>query len=280
MNIANALECCFTSESPYWRKFLHGIQRTAQKVAWYPSSGYDFYPMLYFKKHTFETMNINIDLSCYEEPDLFIFSDYNPDNYINEPLICDPPRIRWHEHRNHSIDVNYQFEISPKENCFQYLINREYADFPPQYDTFKALCACLNITCYDIVERDGQCRVWQTYAIFFYCENVNFLSQFILRQNVSVSHLVWKRDGSGLGGGRLSHCFLLPISKILKTQWFYIWELYWDWNCYNGLPDELVEYKDKCPKTPAEVFQQLVTCGQHEWCEDKMYFCSKKISNP
>jgi hypothetical protein len=46
--------------------------------------------------------------------------------------------------------------------------------------------------------------------LFFY-ENVNLNDQFILRNNLRFTHVVWNRDGTSLGGGSVSHDFLFPL---------------------------------------------------------------------
>jgi hypothetical protein len=37
---------------------------------------------------------------------------------------------------------------------------------------------------------------------------------------------MWKRDGTGLGCGNVSLEFLYPVSKLLSTRWFFIWNAY------------------------------------------------------
>lgn len=63
-------------------------------------------------------------------------------------------------------------------------------------------------------------------AIYFCYENVNLIQQFFLRHEIPISHLVWIRDGSGFGGGRLRHDFLMPLMPLLRTRWLFIQKSY------------------------------------------------------
>lgn len=45
---------------------------------------------------------------------------------------------------------------------------------------------------------------------------------------MTFSHLVWKRDGSGLGGGGVKLDFIFNISFQCQTSFYFLWDHYLD----------------------------------------------------
>jgi hypothetical protein len=265
MTPSAALDACFGSASPLWPAFLARFGRTPQRMAWYPSAGVDLRPMLNWKRESFRLMNLDLDAIGYEEPDLFIFSDYAssdparhgwkfgdrrparlPSQQLTFDYLPEHPssrQIDLHADNRTSIVTRRFCEITSNPASYQYELLQQYLHFKPSKFTGRAFFfeASINSDRLGNYDRD---------AIYFAYNNVKLLQQLFLRHEVPLSHLFWHRDGSGLGGGLLRHDFLVPVSTLLRTRWYLISE------CYHQLlqrgesaewPEELREIKALCP---------------------------------
>ncbi|MEI6389831.1 MAG: hypothetical protein WCT12_01890 [Verrucomicrobiota bacterium] len=237
-------------------------------------------------------MNLDLDAIGYEEPDLFIFSDY----FFHDPEknfwdFCakglakllgqsqtsdDPPgrpsfrRIRLHADARTTICACQFCEIAPDPAYYRYELLQEYLSFKPSKSTGRAFYFRASI-------ESDRLGTYELDAIYFAYNNVNLLQQLFLRHEVPLSHLCWLSDGSGKGGGRLRHDFLVPISTLLQTRWYLISELYHqllqrgdsaEW------PEELREIKALCP-----VSVPLNRIAAFQWnVEDRMAFLQRGSS--
>ena len=233
------LDTCFSSSSSLWKEFLQDEEDL--NILYYPSAGTDLRPFVFSKKECLEYIGTKVNTSNYRDPNFFVFSDYF---HNSDSTFFDSKRL--HNDAYTTIFIENFCEIRPKSPAFNYNFNREYVAFDAQPTTGKAIFFKVRIESHVLKES------FYRYGVYFFYENVNLVDQLFLKHSLPVSHLVWQRDGSGLGGGRLKHYFLLPISQRLKTQYYFISEEY--------LKEKSVEItydfmEDK--KTPVEIAPYL-----------------------
>lgn len=293
MTPSAALNACFGSASPLWAAFLARFGKTPQRVAWYPSAGVDLRPMLNWKRESFGLMNLDLTPLGYEEPNLFIFSDYffhDPEKNFwdfyakglakllgqsqtsdDSPGRPSSRRIRLHADGRTMIRACQFCEIAPNPAYYRYELLQQYLRFKPSKSTGRAFYFRASVQS----DRLGN---YELDAIYFAYNNVNLLQQFFLRHEVPLSHLCWNCDGSGKGGGRLRHGFLVPISVLLLTQWYFISKCYLQPSCQSyeseDWPAELRETRQLCP---ASVLLNRVAAFQ--WSQDdRVAFLTRALS--
>lgn len=208
------LQKCFNSSSDLWQSFLK--EDTKLNVLYYPSAGEDLRPFLFSKTNCLKYIGVDTEAINYFEPNLFIFSDYFP--YPNSSFF-DTQNLHCDNYTQ--ITVENFCEIRPTPE-FIYHFNKVYVDFEPSKATGKAIFFKAKIWTHIMSEP------FYKYAIYFFYENVNLIDQLFLKHKLPISHIVWKRDGSGLGGGRVYHNFLYPVSELLNTKFYFIWRHYLD----------------------------------------------------
>ncbi|MCS6988042.1 MAG: hypothetical protein NZM06_00805 [Chloroherpetonaceae bacterium] len=244
MRASEALELCFSAKkSEIWKKFLDRLASSKQRVAYYPSAGDDF-----------DAISVLLDSTMpdvYVKPDIFIFSDYS-NMYISHADFekCETT-IRL---CNRNLRIKNCCELEPNPAHYDYFFNAEYTAFGKQESTGKAFYFQADYELYPVD------------CIYFFYENVNLLSQFFVRHNVNISHLIWKRDGSGLGGGAIRHDFLVPICAKLKTVFFFVADYYYNWvmkkpvedDMKRRYPRELKEFIDNAPDfIPTDILKTI-----------------------
>ncbi|EJF11932.1 hypothetical protein [Pontibacter sp. BAB1700] len=208
------LKNCFRSASNLWNNFLD--KNEDLNVLYYPSAGEDLRPFVFTRKKSLDYIGINTTGS-YVEPDLFIFSDYFP---FSESRFFDSKTLHWDMYT--SIMIDDYCELQPNAEFFNYAFNQSYVAFSPSQATGKAIFFRARVTSH--ISKEPQYK----YAIYFFYENINLIDQLFIRNKLQISHIVWKRDGSGLGGGKFRHDFILPISATLQAKYYFIWNFYLD----------------------------------------------------
>lgn len=245
---AEALEACFESPSPQWVEFLERFSKTPQRVAYYPSAYQDLRPFLYWKAAGLRHQGIELPVD-YEEPNLWVFSDYFPNA---SSTLFDTKELHRDEHT--VIRILDFCEICSVPDKFEYRVNKAYTDLPSSHATGKAVWFRAQVDS----DRMGP---YETDAIYFFYENVNLIDQLFMRHMVPVSHLAWKRDGAGLGGGRLIHGFLRFLSTAMRTRWFLLEDRYLDnYVLEQPWPAELTHWRERIGY-PTE----LRRLGEFDW---------------
>lgn len=206
------LSSCFKSSSQLWNSFL--AEEGEINTLYYPSAGEDMRPFVFSKKENLEFMGLNTDEEIYVEPDLFIFSDYFP---FSNSRFFDSRYLHWDNYTCLYIE-NY-CELTPTIN-YNYVFNDSYVDFKPSQATGKAIFFKVKVDSHRVSNS------YFKYGIYFFYENVNLIEQLFLKNKLPFSHLVWKRDGSGLGGGRVKLDFIFHVSARCETEYFFIWDRY------------------------------------------------------
>lgn len=196
-------------------KLLRGVNKDSQarldtlindlgnnpNILWYPSSGNDFRDILEF---TNERARLH---KMQELPNLHIHTDYYTARLnLNEIVYTDTRTI---------VQIENKFELQLKNNI-QYHINPEYVDFPndaPDKPTIYLLDITVNSNTLGEIKKP---------VLYFLFENINFLDEIILKNKISISHLVKVREGCGFGGNRKSISLVYAFISNLKTKYLLV----------------------------------------------------------
>lgn len=211
MKDIDILKFSFYSPSDLWNNF--STPDGSLNTLYYPSAGEDLRPFVFSKKENLQFIGLENNTN-YIEPDLFIFSDYFP-----------YPHSRFFDNKTLFFDINTQIyiedycEIIPTDN-YQYRFNKKYVHFEPSLATGKAIFFRARISSHKIE------RSYVKHGIYFFYENVNLIEQLFIKNKMPFSHLVWRRDGSGLGGGNVRLNFIFNVSFQCNTKFFFIWDHY------------------------------------------------------
>ena len=202
-------------------------------------------------------------------PNLFIFSDYYPYNngslFDSEWLHCDDRT---------SILLESFCELRPNPAHYRYHFERDHVHFDGSIATGRALFFRANLWSHTFKQKTEK----TVYGLYFFYENTNVIDQLFLRYGVDIPYLVWKRDGTGLGGGRLSHRFLYALAHRANTQQFYIWNHYQNQDIATvGLPDVGKLPVKGLGLTATPFSLKLQKHAQFRWCSDdkmNLYHCT------
>jgi hypothetical protein len=236
MTNIDILKSCFYSRSDLWTNYL--ASNTEVNILYYPSAGPDMRPLVFTKQENLEFMGLR-DTANYFEPDLFIFSDYFP---FTDSKFLDSRYVHWDNYT--LVYLEEYCEIMPTE-AYAYRFNEDYVSFPSSPATGKAIFFRAKVTSHKLSQP------FFKHGIYFFYENVNLLEQLFLKHQMSFSHLVWKRDGSGLGGGRVKLDFIFDVCHQCNTSIFFLWDFYLNAETSiqsntsydkNRLPKELMPY--------------------------------------
>ena len=88
-------------------------------ILYYPSSGDDLRPFIFTLPSSLDYLGLDHKAQNFEEPDLFIFSDYYP--YNNSDLF--DSRILFQDDKS-SLVIEEYCELFPNQKNFQYTFNR------------------------------------------------------------------------------------------------------------------------------------------------------------
>ncbi len=206
MNAKKALKKCFLSNSTLWSDFLDGKEEL--DILYYPSAGMDMMPFAMSSRiSTQENLN-------FRTPNLFIYTDY---------FACTDSSFLEYGYFGSSNYVDVRIldfcKLTINENYYKINYNKDYLDFDPPIESGNILFLKVHV-----MSRTGE--PFDTHLLYLMHENVNFIEQFLLKFNINVKAIMWKRDGTGLGGGRLYHSFILQLLNKLKTKWLFVWDFY------------------------------------------------------
>jgi hypothetical protein len=215
-SVKEILGKCFNSKSNLWIQYLS--EKQDSKVLYYPSAAEDLRPLLFSLVKCLEYTNLNTKKEHYIEPDLFIFSDYFPypeSNFFDSKFL--------YKDCYTSLYLDDFCELTPDSEHYNYLLEKHYVHFPQSKATGKAVFFKVKIDSHIMPDE----AIFK-YGIYFFYENVNLISELLLRHSLPVSHIVWKRDGSAFGGGNVRLDFIFPLSEILGIKYFFLWDHYLD----------------------------------------------------
>lgn len=190
------------------RKFLHDFQGEP-RIAWYPSAGRDFRPLLYL--HPEYSRLFPAQGREPRPPDLFLFTDhlaYHMDFVDNEIItrgdrttayiesIEELPRLTIPLHREITSDI-----IRPNTNRVYFM---------------------------HIKIESNRLGSYSSPVVYAITENESFYCYKIAPNNAKISHIVHVVYGSGLGGGRATGAWLINVMQKLNCELFITdGRLYW-----------------------------------------------------
>jgi hypothetical protein len=158
----------------------------------------------------FEEIELPKTRSHYSVPDLWILSDYRGDqleSWLESGVIHEDERVE--------IRILSHTELRPSAHHYKFPPSPRYVSglaTPMTGRVFYLRVAVTNSTI-GTVEAD---------VLYFCVENVHLISRFLSRKRIPVSHLVWVRDGSALGGGYLRHDFVVHLLPLFQTRWLFV----------------------------------------------------------
>ncbi len=186
------------------KKFLDNLSEEP-RIAWYPSAGEDFRPLLYLHP-SFAKLSPPSQPEP-EPPDLFLFTDYFPWKYstfLDKPIIYADDRT--------FVSVGHIEEL-PNLNLLP--LHDELVDFT---EGSIATDRALFLKTYIHSDKLGSISHPVIYA---FAENETFYCRKLAPANAIITHIIHVRyGGSGCGGGKASGIWLLNVLKQLKCEVF------------------------------------------------------------
>mgnify|MGYP000108308824 CR=1 FL=1 len=201
-----------------WESFIN--ESLNLNISFYPAAGNDYRPFLYFheeyvnRKLQESQLNAEYKVDDYFAPDLFIFSDY--DNSESNPFKSG--EILYHDD-NTSIKIINSCEIRQKGGPPHF--NPNYVHYlASKTNHGRAFYFKAKITSNRI--RKGETISYEKHAIYFIYEDICLIDKFFLANEIPITHLVWNNEGLNMGLGKINHEFLLPLSQMFNTKFYYI----------------------------------------------------------
>lgn len=159
-------------------------------IAWYPSAGLDFRDLI-------EVNRTKI------EPDIFFHTDYSS-NWVE--LKCG---LVFNDERT-KVFIHNITELKFKKKV-NYIINPNYVDFPEDANPLP------RIYLLDLIVESGFGKLIKP-VLYFFMENINFLDEILLKNNIKLSHFIKVREGCGMGGNRKSISIVYAFLGELKVK--------------------------------------------------------------
>jgi len=265
----DVLKQCFSvtqGDAKLWENYLS--QTDEVRCLYYPSACDDFRPFLFTDPECQAYTGYTPPLG-YEAPNLFIFSDYLPgrrgENFYSNVLWAD---------KNTRIEVDSLCVLTPNPTYYQYFFERSHTHFDEGLFAGKVVFFSARVHSHTFQTKSFK----QVYALYFVCENSNVIEQLFMRYKIDIPFIAWKRDGTGLGGGALSHKFLYSLAHQHNTPSYFIWDV------YENRDDAVITRKDirEWPATPDgfNLFKPfslaLKKQATFRWCGDDtmhLYHC-------
>ncbi len=207
------LDILRTSTSKSFNEFLDRSTKPL-RVAWYPSAGNDFRPLLYLNSSYTITRPVHEPEP--EHPDIFIFSDaaddfhslpyqnsYSDLNYDGPLLI--QSKERWAFPARTIINAE-----NVEQLALPNIPNLKIGHFGPKQRT-RAYFFYAN------VESD-KLGSFKVPVIYVYAENESFCAKWLLLNQIQISHIISVRYGGGLSGGKASGLWLKNIFSRLSCE--------------------------------------------------------------
>jgi hypothetical protein len=186
------------------KKFLDDF-KGEPRIAWYPSAGDDFRPLLYLHPK-FSELN-PASRQEPQPPDIFLFTDYYPwqtSNFLDSKKIYST---------NKTTVLIEHIEELPRLNLLP--LHKELVQIPEGSSaTDKAVFLKITIES----DRLGSISYPVVYA---FAENETFYCKKIIPHNAIIPHIIHIRYGGGCGGGGWAKgAWLLNVFKKLHTELF------------------------------------------------------------
>ncbi len=185
------------------KKFLDDFNGEP-RIAWYPSAGDDFRPLLYLHPKFSE-----LNPASRQEPlppDLFLFTDYYA---CQSSKFLDSKKIY---SSNKTTVLIEHIEELPKLNLLP--LHKELVH-NPEGSTVTDKAVFIKIT----IESDRLGSISYP-VVYAFAENETFYCKKLIPHNAKISHIIHVRYGYGFGGGWAQGAWLLNVLKKLHTELF------------------------------------------------------------
>jgi len=193
------------------KKFLDDF-KGEPRIAWYPSSGKDFRPLLYLHPNFSQIFPVSVKEP--PPPDLFIFTDYYPwedCSFLDNRTIYKDTRT--------TVFIE-SIEELPRLNL---TLHDEIVQFP-KGSTLTDRAVFLRISI-----NSGRLGNITYPVIYAFAENETFCCNKLIPNKATISHIIHVRYGGGCGGGgHAKGAWLLNVLKKLNCELFITdGRLYW-----------------------------------------------------
>jgi len=186
------------------KKFIDDF-KGEPRIAWYPSAGTDFRPLLYLHPKYSELYPLSIREP--QSPDIFIFTDYYP---WKSSTFLDNKKI--YSSKKTTILIDYIEEL-PRLNLLP--LHKELVGIS-EGSTATDRAVFIKIT----IESDRLGSISYP-LIYAFAENETFYCKKLIPNNANISHIIHVRYGGGCGGGGLAKgAWLLNVLNELNTELF------------------------------------------------------------
>ncbi len=203
------------------KTYLDSLKDTLH-IAWYPSAGIDFRPMLYLSPKYSEKNPGSIKENIF--PNFFIYTDYLPYfTFFNKSII--------YKDRRTVVTVEH-IEALPN---LRLRLDEDIVEFPEGNElTGKVLFLEIKVKSKELGEL-------QYPLIYAFVENEAFCSKILLPSKSDISHIIHVRYGTAYGGSKSSGIWLFNVLKRLNCKVFISDGLY---NLASGDVAALVKYRN------------------------------------
>ena len=182
-------------------------------VCWYPSSGCDFTPTIFFSEIGCSNLNIPVEENQ-EFPDLFIFTDISPNDVnFRNPYINNGNNIsrlndiqgwryisKLYDEAEGKILVNSAKKLSKLNIETDCSILQNYLVEDCINDNIGN-CYYFDVTVKAPRNDTNTIEEWNTTIVYVISENRGFAKDFILSNNVNIDYVSVVRYGNSMGGG-------------------------------------------------------------------------------
>jgi hypothetical protein len=179
------------------------------RIAWYPSAGVDFRPLLYLHPKFSELYPTTGQEP--PAPDLFLFTDYNPFLNLTNKTI--------HTSQKTILQIEYIEEL-PRLNLPIHV--GKIIDCPGSILTDRSIFLKIKV----ISDRLG---TFIYHVLYSFAENEAFFCNKLIPNKATITHIIRVNYGNSLGGGLASGAWLLNVLKDLNCELFITdGRLYWN----------------------------------------------------
>ena len=223
-------------------------QKKNPHIAWYPSAGTDFRPLMYL--HGSLTQLVPAEPSF---PDIFIYTDYFPwkdSTFLDSPLIF----------QDASTKITVE-EIEQLPNL--------HLTFSDQIVHFPEGSQASNKVVFMKVKVESERLGTICYPVLYaFVENEAFFSEVLLPKRASISHILQIRYGGGFGGGGYARgTWILHVLQLLNTKMLIACNSDIGLGIYNSGPGDqyFLEQNPNIPRTPYQDLTSIRETVGKQW---------------
>lgn len=198
------------------------------RLAWYPSAGNDYRPLMLVHHRVNEREPM--------EPDLYVYTDYQP------PLAIEQEKVLYQDKKT-SVTVLEREELEPI-----------YLPVMKEFMTLSVNHLHNRVFFLRLLLESAQFGSSEAHLLYVGAMNEVFCREFLLGGS-HVSHIIHVRYGSAFGGARTTGSWILNLLKELKTEYF-ISSMHLQVNAADScLMDMFPEFRRKALQSKLEIIR-------------------------